>query len=133
MDVVRWVGAAFLAGYGLLALRRALRPRALDAGGTARPSTLAATLLTALALTWLNLHVYPDTVVPLGSIAQSQPGQLTWFAVGAATGSVLWFSALGRGDALLRPLFARRAAWCVRDAGMAVVRLTLAVSLMLGD
>ena len=131
LDVVRIGGAAFLLTYGVLAARRALRPQVLEAGAGPAPGSLLATVGTALALTWLNPHVYLDTVVLLGSIAQSHPGRQWSFAAGAALGSALWFTALGYGAALLRPLFARPAAWRVLDALIAVVMLALAASLLL--
>ncbi len=131
LDVVRFAGAAFLAAYGVLAARRALHPQALDPRGGGAPASLAATVGTALALTWLNPHVYLDTVVLLGSIAQNHPGRQWWFAAGAALGSALWFTALGYGAALLRPLFARPRAWQVLDALIALVMFTLAASLLL--
>ncbi|WP_146900384.1 LysE/ArgO family amino acid transporter [Cellulomonas aerilata] len=132
LDAVRLAGAVFLAGYGVLAARRAMRPQTLDArDGLAAPASVAATVGTALALTWLNPHVYLDTVVLLGSIAQSHPGRQWWFAAGAAVGSVVWFTALGYGAALLRPLFATPRAWRVLDSAIAVVMLALAVSLVL--
>jgi L-lysine exporter family protein LysE/ArgO len=130
LDAVRLAGAAFLAAYGLLAARRALRPGSLAPREGAAPASLAATVTTALALTWLNPHVYLDTVVLLGSIAQSHPGRQWWFAAGAAVGSAVWFTALGYGAALLRPLFATARAWRVLDAGIAVVMLLLAASLV---
>ena len=131
LDVVRIAGAAFLAAYGLMAARRALRPQALAPRGGAAPASVAATVATALALTWLNPHVYLDTVVLLGSIAQSHPGRNWWFAAGAAAGSTVWFTALGYGAALLRPLFTTPRAWRVLDAGIALVMLALAASLLL--
>ena len=85
-----------------------------------------------LALTWLNPHVYLDTVVLLGSIAQTHGEDRLWFAAGASTASLLWFAALGWGARLLRPLFARPVAWRVLDAGIAVVMVAIAVSLLLG-
>lgn len=131
LDGVRIAGATFLAAYGALAVRRALRPQTLDPRGGARPASLAATVVTALALTWLNPHVYLDTVVLLGSIAQSHPGRQWSFAAGAVLGSTLWFTALGFGAVLLRPLFARARAWQVLDAVIAAVMFALAASLLL--
>ena len=130
--VVRVAGAAFLAGYGLLALRRAVRAGASLPDVAAAPAPVAATLATALALTWLNPHVYLDTVVLLGSIAQAHGAQRWWFAAGAAAGSAAWFTALGYGAALLRPVFTRPGAWRVLDAVIAAVMLALAASLVLG-
>jgi L-lysine exporter family protein LysE/ArgO len=129
VPVVCFAGAAFLLGYGLLAARRALRPGALQAGPEGVAAGVAATVGTCLALTWLNPHVYLDTVVLLGSLA-STFGDRRWaFAVGAALGSVVWFAALGFGARLLRPVFARPAAWRVLDAVIAGVMTALAVSL----
>jgi L-lysine exporter family protein LysE/ArgO len=85
------------------------------------------TVLTAAALTWLNPHVYLDTVVLLGAVAAAQ-GDLRWhFGGGAAVASLLWFSALGVGARLLRPVFARPGAWRVLDGIIALVMVTLAV------
>jgi L-lysine exporter family protein LysE/ArgO len=130
ITVIRLAGAAFLLGYAVLAARRALRPAAIDvdAGGTR--SGLVATVVACLALTWLNPHVYLDTVLLLGSVADSHGLRRWWFAVGAILGSMLWFTALGYGARLMRPLFTRPAAWRVLDAGIAVVMATLGISLL---
>jgi L-lysine exporter family protein LysE/ArgO len=129
VPVVCFAGAAFLLGYGLLAARRALRPGALQAGPGGVSAGLAATVGSCLALTWLNPHVYLDTVVLLGSLA-STFGDRRWaFAAGAAVGSAVWFAALGFGARMLRPVFARAAAWRVLDAVIAGVMTALAVSL----
>ena len=132
VDVVRWAGAVFLAVYGALAARRALRPTGLAvASGDATGASLLAVAGTTLALTWLNPHVYLDTVVLLGSVASTH-GQWRWaFGAGAMLGSVLWFTALGLGARLLAPVFARPAAWRVLDGVIAVVMVVLAVSLVL--
>ncbi|SDF16068.1 L-lysine exporter family protein LysE/ArgO [Blastococcus fimeti] len=130
IPVVCFAGAAFLLAYGVVAGRRATRPGALltEAGG---PGTgLAAAVGTCLALTWLNPHVYLDTVVLLGSMAATYDGHRWQFALGAGLGSVLWFAALGYGARLLRPVFARPAAWQVLDGVIAVVMSVLAVSLV---
>jgi L-lysine exporter family protein LysE/ArgO len=129
LPVVCVAGAAFLLAYGLLAARRALRPAALQAGSGGAAPGLAASVATCLALTWLNPHVYLDTVVLLGSLASTYGEQRWSFATGAAVGSIAWFSALGFGARLLRPVFARPAAWRVLDAGIAVVMTALAASL----
>ncbi len=131
VEVVRWVGAAFLLGYAILAARRAMRPSGLQPTDRA-PATLRATLLTSLALTYLNPHVYLDTVLLLGSVAQQHPHR--WlFGLGAAAASLVWFTALGVGARRLAPVLARPAAWRVLDGLIAVVMLALAVSLPLQD
>jgi len=130
--VVRVAGAAFLTWYGIGAIRRALKPKALEAdeGGERMPRRTA--FLTVLALTWLNPHVYLDTVVLLGSIGGTYVDDRWWFALGAITGSVVWFTALGFGSRALRPLFARPVAWRVLDVIIAVVMFALAASLIVG-
>ena len=129
IPVVCFAGAAFLLCYGFLAARRALRPGALVPDAVGARTGLAVTVGTCLALTWLNPHVYLDTVVLLGSMASTY-GEHRWqFAGGAALGSALWFTGLGYGARLLRPVFARPMAWQVLDGAIAVVMTALAVSL----
>ena len=149
--VVRWAGAAFLIGYGLLAARRALRPSGetlrldetpaespshRDAGGTTlrtRPvqTSLTATLLTCLALTWLNPHVYLDTVFLLGSVASTHGDGRWLFALGACVASVVWFSGLGFGARFLGRWLDTPRAWRLLDAIIAVVMFAIALSLVL--
>jgi L-lysine exporter family protein LysE/ArgO len=130
LTAVRVGGAAFLLGYAALAARRALRPAALEAipGGPVTQRT--ATLATALALTWLNPHVYLDTVLLLGSVAGTHGDQRWLFGAGAALGSVAWFAGLGYGAVVLRPLFARPVAWRALDAGVALVMTAIAGALL---
>ncbi|QZN84368.1 LysE/ArgO family amino acid transporter [Cellulomonas sp. C5510] len=134
LTVARVAGTAFLLGYAAVAARRAWQPTgdALDAAGGTAPARLWPVLATCLALTWLNPHVYLDTVVLLGSVAGTHGGLRWWFAAGAATGSVLWFAGLGYGARLLRPLFVRPGAWRVLDAAIALVMAAIAVSLLRG-
>jgi L-lysine exporter family protein LysE/ArgO len=130
--VIRVVGAGFLILYGLLAARRVFRPRELEvaAGGAFSVSRAA---LTALALTWLNPHVYLDTLILLGSIANRQGvDERWWWAGGAILASCIWFSGLGFGARLLRPIFARPRSWQILDSIIAVVMVTIGVRLALG-
>src|SRR4051794_28531616 len=129
IPAVCFAGAAFLLTYGLLAARRALRPGALLPDAAGARAGLAVTVATCLALTWLNPHVYLDTVVLLGSMSSTY-GEHRWqFAAGAGLGSLAWFTGLGYGARLLRPVFARPAAWRVLDGAIAVVMTVLGVSL----
>ena len=130
IPVICFAGAAFLLGYGVLAARRALRPGALLPDAAGGKSGLAVAVGTCLALTWLNPHVYLDTVVLLGSMSSTYGDHRWQFGAGAGLGSALWFTGLGYGARLLRPVFARPAAWRVLDAGIAVVMVGLAVSLV---
>jgi L-lysine exporter family protein LysE/ArgO len=133
VDVVRFAGAAFLVAYGLMAARRAVRPGTLTASGGQPAAGLGAALSTVLALTWLNPHVYLDTVLLLGSVANQQAQDLRWwFGAGAIAASLAWFSALGFGARVLRPFFARPSSWRVLDGFVAVVMLTLGIRLAAG-
>ncbi len=128
--LTRYGGAAFLAYYGFGSLRTALSGNAaLKPEGEAQES-LAAALFTCLALTWLNPHVYLDTVVLLGSISTQYPGQGLAFGLGATTASFLFFFSLGFGARYLRPLFARPSAWRVLDGLIAVVMGSIAINLV---
>lgn len=130
--VVRGLGGAFLIGYGLLAARRAVRGEHLEAAADRQLST-SATLAAAVAFTWLNPHVYLDTVLLVGSVASTHGVQgRWWFAAGAGFASISWFTALGYGARALTPVFRRRNAWRVLDGAIAVVMLTLAASLLIG-
>jgi L-lysine exporter family protein LysE/ArgO len=129
---VRIVGAAFLLGYAVLAARRAVLPRPLDTSVVGSAASLAQVLATTAALTWLNPHVYLDTVVFLGSIAATHGDDRWYFGLGAVLGSILWFTALGFGARLLRPVFSRPVSWRMLDIGIAVVMTAIAVSLLLG-
>lgn len=123
-------GAAFLGWYGVAALRRMAAPGSVNVtgGGTV---TLGRALAATAGFTFLNPHVYIDTVLLMGAAGATQPLALRpVFVAGAASASVLWFSALGYGARLLIPLFARPAAWRVLDAVVGATMLTLAASLI---
>ncbi|MBW9092389.1 amino acid transporter [Microbacterium jejuense] len=145
VGVVRWAGALFLVGYGLLAARRAWRPSGAALGGeqpaeaasATRPSgvatrtRLAPVLLTCLALTWLNPHVYLDTVFLLGTVANTHGADRWVFALGAMTASVVWFFGLAFGARLLGRWLSTPRAWRILDAVIAAVMIALGVSLVL--
>lgn len=128
--VLRLAAIVFLLVYGALSLRRALRsPETLEAAN-ASPPRLWPAVLTVLAFTWLNPHVYLDTVLFLGSIGNQFGDQRWWFWLGAAAGSWAWFLALGFGARALRPLFAKPWTWRVLDALIALIMLVLATVLI---
>ncbi|TFC30608.1 amino acid transporter [Cryobacterium sp. TMT1-3] len=132
--VIRVLGSAFLIIYGLVAARRALRPGVLVVSGVGVTTGIRVAVASALALTWLNPHVYLDTVLFLGAVANQQGAvERWWWAGGAIAASFVWFCALGFGARLLRPMFAKPAAWRVLDAVIAVVMIALGVRLALGS
>lgn len=122
-------GAAFLIGYGLLAVRRAAKPGTLTPADAA-PARLTAVLATCLALTFLNPHVYLDTVILLGALANEHRESKWLFGIGAVTASAVWFAALGFGAKRLGHLFASPRAWRILDAAIAVTMIGLGISLI---
>lgn len=123
-------GAAFLLVMGALAARRAWRPGHLDPAASA-PAGRAGVVLACLGFTFLNPHVYLDTVVLLGAMANQHADAGRWlFAAGAAGASVAWFTSLGFGARRLGPVFARPVAWRWLDGCIAVVMVGLAVALV---
>jgi L-lysine exporter family protein LysE/ArgO len=126
-----WGGAAFLGWYALKALRRAAAPDATPAGVPGE-ATLARALAATAGFTFLNPHVYLDTVLLMGAAGSAQPeAARPLFVAGAVLASFTWFSALGYGARGLAPLFARPAAWRALDALVGVIMLALAASLVL--
>lgn len=124
-------GAAFLACYGLMALRRMTAFAAVPIADTER-ITLGRAIAATAGFTFLNPHVYLDTVLLLGMVGSAEPVALRpVFVLGAASASFLWFFALGFGARLLKPLFVRPVAWRVLDAVVGVTMLALAGSLII--
>jgi L-lysine exporter family protein LysE/ArgO len=131
--VMRYGGAAFLLSYGTRSALSALRSgNALIVAAPTDKAGLAKTLLACLAITWLNPHVYLDTVVLLGTVSTQFSGAEAWFAGGAIVGSFLFFFALGYGATRLRPLFAKPQAWRMLEAGIALVMWAIALKLLFG-
>lgn len=129
LDVLRWGGAAYLLWWAVRSFASALRPAALTAE---EPRSRGSVVATTLALTLLNPHVYLDTVVLLGTLANEQSDARWVFAAGAVTGSVVWFGALGYGARALSGVLASPRTWRVVDGVVGVVMLALAISLVTG-
>lgn len=134
LAIATWGGALFLLYYGGLAAWRAIRARdRLLVETTGEKTPAMSVFLTALAFTFLNPHVYLDTVVLLGSLSTQYGDERWWFSLGAMLESVVWFFALGFGAQLLTPIFRRASAWCIFDAIVAVLLWILAASLILNS
>ena len=129
LAVARWGGAAFLIWYGACALRRACSKQSLDQGDSLKTRSLRAVMLSALAVTLLNPHVYLDTVLLIGSLGaqQTEPGA---YVAGAASASFLWFTTLALGAAWLAPWLARPATWRLLDLLVAVMMFSVAYQLI---
>jgi len=127
-----WAGAVYLLFVAAQSFRRAAKPQVLVvAAGEARLGSLAKAIASALALTFLNPHVYLDTVVVLGSVAaRHASGDRALFTFGAVLASAAWFYALGFGAARLAPLFSRPGTWRIVDGGIGVLMLALSASLV---
>ncbi|WP_417249987.1 LysE/ArgO family amino acid transporter [Celeribacter sp.] len=132
LPLMTWGGVAFLTVYGARAALSAWRGGGHLDPADGQTQTLGAALLTCLALTWLNPHVYLDTVVLLGAISADFGAERGLFAIGAVTASFTFFFSLGYGARLLAPVFARETAWRVLDGVIALVMWSIAVKLAFG-
>ncbi len=124
-------GAGFLIFYGGLAMRSALSGKQSLQAAQTRPESLTKTLLICLTLTWLNPHVYLDTVILLGSVSLRYDSAML-FGGGAMLASLVFFFALGYGARLLAPVFAKAWAWRLLDVVVALVMWGIAASLLMG-
>lgn len=124
-------GALFLTWYGVRALMRARTASSMDAAAGEGPISLRNAVAQVAGFTFLNPHVYLDTVLLMGSVGARQPADLRmWFVGGAAAASGAWFTSLGFGARLLRPFFRTPRAWQVLDSLVGVTMLVLATSLL---
>jgi L-lysine exporter family protein LysE/ArgO len=129
LQLLRWVGVAYLLYFSFSSFRKARHPEVLiptDERSPAERSVLA----TTLALTFLNPHVYIDTVLLLGSIGNQYGHAKWWFAVGASVSSVLWFSTLGFGARFAARYMARPLTWRILDSLIGLIMLLVAVKLL---
>lgn len=126
-------GALLLAWYGVQALRRACHPEALAADARGQSGDMWRVIATCAGFTWLNPHVYLDTVLLIGSLAAPWPAPWprAWFGIGAAAASFAWFFGLAYGARMLAPLFRKPMAWRVLDACIALVMWNIAGRLLL--
>jgi L-lysine exporter family protein LysE/ArgO len=128
--VATWGGALFLFVYAIIAFRRALHPVAMETRGSGE-GDLKTAIATCLAFTFLNPHVYLDTVVLLGSLSSAYAGQArVAYGAGAMLASFTWFFALGYGARLLQPVFEKPAAWRILDFLIGCVMALIGLSLL---
>ncbi|WP_299983218.1 LysE/ArgO family amino acid transporter [Desulfobacula sp.] len=125
-------GAVFLFIYGIRSFRSAIRGGSLSANQKAE-SSLKTAILTTLAVTLLNPHVYLDTVILLGSISSQfkQPGHI-FFGAGAVMASFIWFFSLSIGGKMLAPLFTKESSWRILDTLVGITMWAIALSILKG-
>jgi len=129
LTAIALIGGAYLLWFAFRSFRSALHPEVL-LPSQQEPQAVAAVAVAVLGFTFLNPHVYLDTILLVGTIGASFGADRWWFALGAAIASVVWFSGLGFGAQLLSPLMARPVTWRVLDAAIGVVMLTIAIMLV---
>jgi L-lysine exporter family protein LysE/ArgO len=132
LEVIRWVGVAFLVWYGSTSLRRFMKNESLKAA-EAGSGNLKQTVLTVLALTYLNPHVYLDTVIFIGGIANQFQEDKWFFVMGAVTASFVWFFSLGFGAKKASVLVSKPTFWKILDIFIAAVMFSLAITLAVAD
>ncbi|MEC7985740.1 MAG: LysE/ArgO family amino acid transporter [Myxococcota bacterium] len=129
-QIARYGGAAFLIAYGLMSLYSAYsKSHSLKPAADVSESAWKVTLI-CLGFTWLNPHVYLDTVVLLGSVSTQFTDEIGAFTLGAISASFVFFFGLGYGARILIPIFRKDASWKVLELGIGVLMFTLAVSLI---
>ena len=132
LEIVKWVGVTYLVLFALRSFWKARFPEALvTSEQTSRK--LSAVIAATLAFTFLNPHVYLDTVLLVGSIGNQYGSDRWWFALGAAIASATWFISLGFGSRSLAPLMSRTSTWRVLDTAIGVIMLLIAARLIFGD
>lgn len=131
LKILTYGGVIFLLVYGFLAARRALKGSEILTVDKAKSQALWPVLATTAAFTFLNPHVYLDTVILLGTVSTRYTGDArTAFAIGGITASFVWFFALGFGARILAPLFRRAISWRILDGVIAIIMWTIAAGLV---
>lgn len=126
----RVTGAVYLCIYGLRNLYSAWKATGSLIPFSGSQRSLGAILVTCLALTWLNPHVYLDTVFLISSVSTNYSGAEIWFAFGAIVASFLFFFSLGYGAGILRPIFMKPNSWRVLELIVGIIMLCLALHLL---
>ncbi len=128
LEVVRWFGVAYLTWFGVKSVRSAFSNQPLSASENPTVSAVKVAT-TALALTWLNPHVYLDTVILLGSVANQFEADRWYFAIGASVASVFWFTTIGFGARAASKYMSRPIFWKILDSLIAIVMFSIAITL----
>ncbi len=128
LEVIRWFGVAYLTWFGIRSIRSAFKTQALEASGV-QSASAKTVVLSVLGFTFLNPHVYLDTVILLGSIGNQFGPDKWWFALGGAVASIFWFSSIGFGARAASRFMAKPVFWKVLDLVIAAVMFGIAILL----
>lgn len=131
LSIAKYFGAAFLFIYGAQHFYAAFTQNQSLSASDQKAENLWAILAICAALTWLNPHVYLDTVILLGSISTQYAATKFYFALGAMSASFIFFFSLGFGARLLEPVFQHTKAWKVLDIVIALIMWAIALNLIL--
>ncbi|GIU23913.1 LysE/ArgO family amino acid transporter [Shewanella sp. MBTL60-007] len=130
-DIASFGGALFLLIYGYGALKSSFRESRMESDDTLAADSLKKAVLTTLAISLLNPHLYLDTVVLLGSISvQFEGTEKQWFGAGAVLASFVWFFSLSLGAKYLSPVFKKPKAWCYLDRFICITMWSIAAALI---
>lgn len=135
MTLLKFLGVVFLLSYAFLSFKRALAMQAIAFSEAGSSGVGYATVwISLIGFTWLNPHVWMDTIFLLGSVAQTQASDAKIpFMAGVCLISVIWFSTLGYGARILKPFFANPEAWKVLDLTTGTLMIFLAATLLLNN
>jgi L-lysine exporter family protein LysE/ArgO len=128
LEIIRWFGVAYLSWFGIKSVKSAFKTQTLDATGN-QSGSAKKVIAAVLGFTFLNPHVYLDTVILLGSIGNQFGEDKWWFAWGAAFGSVLWFTSIGYGAKAASRFMSKPIFWKVLDSIIAAVMFSIAILL----
>ncbi|MFM1995451.1 MAG: hypothetical protein RLZZ610_968 [Actinomycetota bacterium] len=128
LEIIRWFGVAYLSWFGVKALMSAFKTQSLDASGV-QSASAKTVVLSVLGFTFLNPHVYLDTVILLGSIGNQFGPDKWWFAIGGAVASLVWFSSIGFGAKAASRFMSKPIFWKVLDSLIALVMFSIAIML----
>lgn len=130
LEIIRWFGVAYLTWFGIRSLISVFKSQSLDSSG-AQSASAKKVVLAVLGFTFLNPHVYLDTVILLGSIGNQFGADRWWFALGAAAGSVVWFSSIGFGAKAASRFMSKPVFWKILDSIISAVMFSIAIFLAL--
>jgi L-lysine exporter family protein LysE/ArgO len=128
LEIIRWFGVGYLIWFGIGSLRRVFKAEKLEASDK-QVGSLKSAMLTTLSLTFLNPHVYLDTVIFVGGLAHQFGNQTVFFTSGAILASFIWFFGLGFGASRLSPLMSKPVFWKILDSFIAVIMFSIAIAL----